>query len=501
MGSHRPPDDDTGAPRDAVTGMWPVPDGRGGDTVIAPLTVASGADTIVAPATAPGRGGIGIVRISGPAVRAIAAAITEPELAPRHATLTRFIDADGDAIDAGLALFFPGPGSFTGEDVLELHGHGGPMVMELLVERALELGARRARPGEFTERAFLNDKVDLAQAEAVADLINAGSAQAARAAMRSLQGEFSTSVQELVQEITALRVYVEAAIDFPDEDVEFLADPQAAFRLSAIQDMFERITQAAGQGRALRDGITVVIAGRPNAGKSSLLNRLAGYDAAIVTDVPGTTRDILRERIDIDGLPLHIVDTAGLRETADAVEGEGVRRAQAEIARADLVLYVIDAAAPPTDTALAAERRALPAGVPVVELWNKVDLLEAADAAPRTAGAAPRTGEMATAAITALGISATTGHGLDELRACLKQQAGYEQAGEGAWSARARHLDALARGWGHVEAAVARLEAKSDFELVAEELRLAQRALGEITGEVTSEELLGQIFSSFCIGK
>ena len=475
-----------GVPRDAITGMWPVPDARSGDTVIAPLTVTSGADTIVAPATAPGRGGIGILRISGPAVRAIAEAMIETPLVPRYATLTRFLDAAGEPIDVGLALVFPAPQSFTGEDVLELHGHGGSVVMEMLAARVVELGARRARPGEFTERAFLNDKVDLAQAESVADLIDAGSAQAARAAMRSLQGEFSEAVGELVEGITALRVYVEAAIDFPDEDVEFLADPQVAVRLTSIQDMFERIERAATQGRVLRDGITVVIAGRPNAGKSSILNRLAGHDAAIVTDVPGTTRDVLRERIDIDGLPLHVVDTAGLRETTDVVEGEGVRRAQAEIQRADLVLYVIDASDPPDARALAAQLAALPPQVGVLQLWNKIDL---------TQGSLPAAGPLA------LPVSALTGAGFDELGARLKQHAGYETTGEGAWSARPRHLEALRRAQAHVAQAVQMLGQAKAFELVAEELRLAQNALGEITGAVTSEDLLGQIFASFCIGK
>jgi tRNA modification GTPase len=465
-------------PRDAVTGSWPVPDSH------------DGGETIVAPATAPGRGGVGVVRISGPAVRDIAAAILGGVPAARRASFSRFLDADGQAIDAGIAILFAEPASFTGEDVLELQCHGGPAVMDLLVRRAIELGARLARPGEFSERAFLNDKIDLAQAEAVADLIGAGSAQAARAAMRSLEGEFSAEVTALVEALTDLRVFVEAAIDFPDEDVGFLEGAEVAERLADIDARFARIARAAGQGRLLRDGLNVVMAGRPNAGKSSLLNALAGYDAAIVTPIPGTTRDVLRERIHIDGLPVHVVDTAGLRETQDLIEGEGVRRARGEIARADLVLYVIDASAPPSAAALGAELSRLPAGVPVIELWNKTDLLpEGPDPA---AGSDPGP---------AIDVSATTALGLDVLRRRIKQQAGYEQAGEGAWSARARHVDALRRAADNLARARQQLQRRTGFELVAEELRLAQRTLGEITGEVTSEDLLGRIFADFCIGK
>jgi len=465
--------DQDGPPRDAVTGSWPIPETQ------------EGGETIVAPATPPGRGGIGVVRISGPDARRIAASVIGEVPTPRRATFARFLDAQGNAIDAGIAILYAEPASFTGEDVLELQGHGGPAIMDLLVRRTLELGARLARPGEFSERAFLNDKIDLAQAEAVADLIGAGSAQAARAAMRSLEGEFSSEVRGLIERLTGLRVYVEAAIDFPDEDVEFLGGAEVAGRLADIDARFERIRRAAGQGRLLRDGLNVVIAGRPNAGKSSLLNALAGVDAAIVTPVPGTTRDVLRERIHIDGLPVHVIDTAGLRETEDLAEGEGVRRARGEIARADLVLYVIDSAEPPAAAALAESRAELPAGVPVIEVWNKIDLQEA----PHAPGTA------------ALQLSAATGAGLDALRDRIKQHAGYEQAGEGAWSARARHLDALRRAGEHASRAKQQLERRTSFELVAEELRLAQRALGEITGEVTSDELLGRIFSDFCIGK
>ena len=476
-------------PRDAVTGSWPA--------------AFAGTDTIVAAATPPGRGGIGVVRVSGPAVPAIAAALLGRVPPPRRATFARFLDAAGEPIDAGIALHFPEPDSFTGEDVLELQGHGGPVVMDLLIRRAVGLGARLARPGEFTERAFQNGKVDLAQAEAVADLIDAGSAQAARAAMRSLQGEFSREVHELVEALTALRVYVEAAIDFPDEDVEFLASPAIAARVADVEARFKRIDRAAGQGRLLRDGLNVVIAGRPNAGKSSLLNALAGYDAAIVTPIPGTTRDVLRERIHVDGLPVHVIDTAGLRETEDLVEGEGVRRARSEIERAGLVLYVIDSTAAPAPAELAAELAALPEKVPVLRIWNKVDLRpEESDPAPtRTVPARDRLLPGAGSDPSSIRVSATTGLGLDTLRECIKAQAGYEQAGAGAWSARARHLDALRRARDHVTRATEQLGRLSAFELVAEELRLAQRALGEITGEMTSDDLLGRIFSSFCIGK
>jgi len=467
--------------RDAVTGSWPA--------------TFTETDTIVAAATPPGRGGIGVVRASGPAVPRIATALLGRLPAPRRATFERFVDAAGEAIDAGIVLYYAEPASFTGEDVLELQGHGGPAIMDMLVRRVVELGARLARPGEFTERAFLNGKIDLAQAEAVADLIEAGSAQAARAAMRSLQGEFSAEVHELVDLLMALRVHVEAAIDFPDEDVEILSSPEVTARMAEVEERLARVRQAAGQGRLLRDGLNVVIAGKPNAGKSSLLNGLAGYDAAIVTPIPGTTRDVLRERIHVDGLPVHIVDTAGLRETEDLVEGEGVRRARGEIERAGLVLYVIDASEPPSPESLARELADLPAGVPVLQVWNKADLLSgtvpAGDRPLPEKGSAPA----------ALHVSALTGAGLDALRERIKAHAGYEAAGAGTWSARARHLDALERAAQRIARARAQLGQLNAYELVAEDLRQAQRALGEITGEVTSDELLGQIFSSFCIGK
>lgn len=436
-------------------------------------------DTIVAAATPPGRGGIGIVRVSGPGARAIARAMLGRLPRGRVATLASFQGEDGAIIDSGIALWFPKPRSYTGEDVLELHGHGSPVVMDMLIARAIALGARMARPGEFSERAFLNDRLDLSQAEAIADLIDAGSTEAARAAARSLSGEFSREVRALATAVLELRTWVEAAIDFPDEDVEFLQSPEVAARLGDIAQRFERIGAAAATGRALTEGLTVVIAGRPNAGKSSLLNALAGHDAAIVTGIPGTTRDVLRERISIDGLPIHVADTAGLRESPDAVEAEGMRRARAEMARADLLLYVVDAAAGATP----GELESLPRDPPAMVVWNKTDL------APMPAGAA------------GIGISALTGAGLETLRGKLKAAAGYREAGSGAYSARRRHLDALARAKSLFEVAEARLAQHASFELVAEDLRQAHRTLGEITGEVTSDELLGAIFAGFCIGK
>jgi tRNA modification GTPase len=449
-------------------------------------------DTIVATATAPGRGGIGVVRLSGAKVPEIAAVLLG-ELPPaRRATLGAFRAADGSVLDAGIALFFPGPKSYTGEHVLELQGHGGPVVLESIVRRAVELGARRARPGEFTERAFLNDKIDLAQAEAVADLIDAGSQEAARAAMRSLQGEFSAMVAGLTEAVIDLRTYVEAAIDFPEEEVDFLEDRELAERLATVRGHFDAVEQSAHQGRVLRDGMTVVIAGPPNAGKSSLLNRLAGYDAAIVTPIAGTTRDVLRERIAIDGMPLHVLDTAGLRaETQDVVEQEGIRRAQAEMQRADRVLFVVDAAADPGASAYAAARGSLPDNVSVTLVLNKCDLATGVPLADTITLAGPQW----------VAVSAKTGEGLELLREHLKRVMGYAVTGGGTVIARARHLEALAAARRGVEAAAQLLTERRAGELMAEELRAAQRALEEVTGAFTSEDLLGRIFSSFCIGK
>ncbi len=450
-------------------------------------------DTIVAAATPPGRGGVGIVRLSGPKVPEIAAVMLGDLPAPRHATFARFLDARQEPIDAGLALFFPAPASYTGEHVLELQGHGGPLLLEALIARALELGARRALAGEFTQRAFLNDKLDLAQAEAIADLIDAGSREALRAAMRSLQGEFSAMVRGLTEAVIELRTYVEAAIDFPEEELDFLADRELAARFAAVRDHFSGVLESARVGRLLREGMTVVIAGRPNAGKSSLLNRLAGYDAAIVTPIPGTTRDVLRESIALDGMPLHVLDTAGLRHSGDPVEEEGMRRARAAIERADRVLFVIDALADPAADAYREERARLPEEVPVTLLLNKCDLVGAQGA--KAGDFSPEPGPPR------LYLSALTGAGIEELRAHLKGCMGFQSVEGGTISARRRHLESLGRAREHVEEAERQLTERRAGELVAEELRAAQQALAEVTGEFTSDDLLGRIFSSFCIGK
>lgn len=450
------------------------------------------ADTIVAVATAPGRGGVGIVRISGPETRQIGSMIlAAAPPSPRIARLARFVGADGEVIDEGLALFFEGPHSYTGEDVLELQGHGGPIVLEALVERAVSLGARRAQPGEFTQRAFLNDKIDLAQAEAVADLIDAGSVAAARAALRSLQGAFSNEVHGLVEAVIELRTWVEAAIDFPEEEIDFLADRALTDRLTALRGRFAAVLQSARQGRVLRDGMTVVIAGRPNAGKSSLLNALAGHEAAIVTPIAGTTRDVLREYISIDGMPLHVIDTAGLRDAGDAVEAEGIRRARLALQQADRVLFVVDAETDPHGEAFAAERPHLPPDIPVTVLFNKIDVV--------THGVTESAHTKGADAV--LSISARSGSGLEGLRSHLKSCMGYDAGQVGAVSARTRHIEALLRAERHVEEAVRQLRESRAGELVAEELRSAQAALGEITGEFHADDLLGRIFGSFCIGK
>jgi len=445
-------------------------------------------DTIAAISTAAGRGGIGIVRVSGAGCRDIAQALLERVPAPRQAEFCRFLDADGETIDAGIALYFPSPHSFTGEDVLELQGHGGPVVMDLLLRRVLAVGARAAAAGEFTQRAFLNEKIDLAQAEAIADLIDSGSAQAARAALRSLQGDFSMQVHDLSERVLELRMWTEAAIDFPEEEIDFLADQRLAERMDFIRARFAELAETARQGTLLRDGMTVVIAGRPNAGKSSLLNRLAGYEAAIVTPLPGTTRDVLRERIEIDGLPLHVLDTAGLRESADVVEIEGMRRTHHEMNRADRVLFIVDSSDAVAMAAIDGDVARLPADVPRTIVFNKID----------RSGEAARVEEGPSATVY---LSASTGAGLDGLRAHLKDCIGFHPAVDGALSARARHLDALRRARGHVEEAHRLLTERHAGELVAQELLDAQRDLGEITGQVTSDDLLGRIFGSFCIGK
>jgi tRNA modification GTPase len=431
------------------------------------------------------------VRVSGPRVRDISQAVLGIVPEPRLATYRKFLDARGEPIDQGIALFFPAPHSMTGEDVLELQGHGGPVVVDLIIKRVLESGARLARPGEFSERAFHNDKMDLAQAEAVADLIDSATGAAARAAMRSLQGEFSDEVRTLTEALIDLRMFVEAAIDFPEEEIDFLSAGELTERLARVFDLLAALESAARQGQILRDGMVIVIAGRPNAGKSSLMNRLAGYDAAIVTPHPGTTRDVLRERIEIDGMPVSIIDTAGLRETGESVEAEGVRRARAEMSKADRILFLVDVTAAGEHGAASQDWQRLPPGVPVTRVLNKIDLLDGTRAhAARTADGS-----------TELWLSALTGDGVDLLRTHLKACMGFETADSGTISARRRHLEALGRARIHLEEARRQLIEQRAGELMAEELRGAQSALAEITGEFTNDDLLGRIFGSFCIGK
>lgn len=448
--------------------------------------VADSHDTICAIATPAGRGGVGIVRVSGPAASRIADRVLGKKPPPRMARYGAFRDAGGEVIDEGIALFFPGPGSFTGEDVLELQAHGGPVLLDMLLRLCVSLGARIAEPGEFSRRAFLNGKLDLAQTEAVADLIDSATEQAVRAAARSLSGVFSKRVREMLDGLIGLRSYVEAAIDFPEEEVDFLADDRLANDLDDLLGCVDSLLDGAQQGRLLRDGLTLVLAGRPNAGKSSLLNALAGYDAAIVTPVPGTTRDLVREQLSLDGMPLHIVDTAGLTESPDIVEAEGVRRARAQMREADRVLLVLDDTKPGNITALLNE---LPGDIPVTTVRNKIDL----------SGAEP--GFEHDGWGDTVRLSATTGAGLDALREHLRAVAGFHDTGEGAFLARTRHLDALKRAREHLVSGQTQLRETRSGELLAEDLRQAQNALGEITGEFTSDDLLGSIFSSFCIGK
>jgi tRNA modification GTPase len=443
-------------------------------------------DTIAALATAPGSAAVAIVRLSGRDALAIARQITRVEPRPRHAELCTFRDANGDALDQGLLLFFPAPHSYTGEDVVELQCHGGRVLSDALLARAFALGARAAEPGEFTLRAYLNDKLDLLQAEAVADLIGSGSLQAARAAQRSLDGEFSAEVNALQEALTRLRVRVEAWLDFPDEELPFDAAPQCMAELDALLDVLDGLAARARSGRVLRDGLCVTIAGPPNAGKSSLLNRLAGYDAAIVTDIPGTTRDPLREHLLLDDLPVTVVDTAGLRDTTDVVEREGVRRARVEVTRADRVLFVVDARDSLAESLREARTR-VGADVPLTLLANKIDL----------AGTAP--GISVEEGVPIVALSALTGSGVELLVAHLREVAGLGLEVAGTFSARRRHLDALVRVRRHLTAA--RAELTGELELTAEHLRLAQAALAELTGELTSDDLLGEIFATFCIGK
>lgn len=454
-------------------------------------------DTIAAVATAAGRGGIGILRLSGPRALAIAQQLTGRDgFRPRYAHRTAFFDSTGERLDDGLVLSFPAPHSFTGEDVIECNCHGSPVVLDLLLQAACVAGARPAEPGEFSRRAFLNDKLDLAQAEAIADLIDSASAEAARNAVRSLSGAFSERVHALVEAVTRLRVYIEAAIDFPDEeDVDFLAEGDVAARLADIADRLAAVRESARQGSLLREGLKLVIAGRPNAGKSSLLNALAGEERAIVTAIEGTTRDVLREDILVHGLPLHIVDTAGLRDSDDPVEQEGVRRALAEIASADRVLLVVDDSGragdePPRLTDLLPPGvEPPPPGTPVTRIHNKIDLSGHPAAIEQGEGS------------TDIWLSAQNGAGLSLLREHLRDSVGLAGAGESTFSARRRHLDALDRAGSHLDDAAAQLAGSGAGELVAEDLRYVQACLGEITGKVSSDDLLGEIFSSFCIGK
>jgi tRNA modification GTPase len=442
------------------------------------------AETIVALATPPGTGGVGVVRMSGGQVERIARAMLGSLPEPRVATYATFRDARGEPVDAGLALYFPGPASFTGESVVELQGHGGPLVLSMLVEAAVELGARRAEPGEFTKRAFLNDKLDLAQAEAIADLIESGTAQAARAALRSLSGAFSDAVKGLVDQLTGIRMYVEAAIDFPEEEIDFLGDEELGERLSSCSAAFESLLSQAAVGRVMRDGYQVVIVGKPNAGKSSLMNRLSGEETAIVTELAGTTRDVLRERINIDGLAVELVDTAGLRDNPDRIEEEGIRRARKAMAEADAVLWIQDA----TEAVPEQIAEPVPDGIPVTIVRNKIDL--SGERAGTVDGKPP-----------VVLLSARTGEGLDALRERIRELAGFRDLGEGAFTARRRHVEALRDAHRHFQAGRAALRDAHAGELLAEELRLSQQALGTITGEFTADDLLGRIFSEFCIGK
>ncbi len=484
---------------------------------------ASSTDPIIAIATAPGRGGIGVVRVSGPSLQAWAGVVCGQALKPRHAHYLPFRTQDGETLDEGLALFFPGPHSYTGEDVLELQGHGGPAVLRRVLEdclaRGADIGLRLAQPGEFTQRAFLNDRLDLAQAEAVADLIEASSTAAARSAMASLSGVFSAEIQALSERIVQLRMLVEATLDFPEEEIDFLETYQAAARLVGIRSALDEVLNTARQGLVLREGLHVVLAGQPNVGKSSLLNALAGEDVAIVTPVAGTTRDRVIQQVHIDGIPLHIVDTAGLRETEDTVERIGIERSWAEIGRAQVIVHLQDARHPddPLDVEIV---KRLPAGTPVLRVLNKADLLAAGakglgaqglgvhgapddqpgahlPEAPASAGATS-----AAPAVQLLQVSAKTGLGLDALRARLLEIAGWTPGAESPWLARERHVRALEQAREHLQLANEHASHSDQvLDLFAEELRLAHESLCEITGQFTSDDLLGEIFSRFCIGK
>ena len=444
-------------------------------------------DTIAAIATPPGQGGVGIIRVSGSNAAVVAEKISGSCPAPRFAHYGDFIDKDKTVIDSGLTLYFKKPFSFTGEDIVEFQAHGGPVVLDLLLKEILQHDIRPARAGEFSERAFLNDKIDLTQAEAIADLISADSESAARAATRSMQGEFSQVINQLVEALTHLRIHVESALDFPEEEIDFLADTAIAEQLDQVTKKLQKVKSSAQQGRLLKEGMTVVIAGKPNAGKSSLLNQLAGQESAIVTEIAGTTRDILREHIQIDGLPLHIIDTAGLRESDDIVEQEGVKRAKQVIEKADRVLFIIDV----NDDDKTADRVLLeniPANIGVTSVYNKIDKKK-------------QSAEIIEQDKTKIYLSAKTGEGIELLKQHLKQCMGYQQKNEGQFIARRRHLDAIDTAEKHLAIAHKNLHLLKAGELLAEELRIAQNALSSITGEFSSDDLLGKIFSDFCIGK
>lgn len=450
-------------------------------------------DTIAAIATATGRGGVGIVRISGPKASLVAEQLLNIQLQPRHAHYCDFKNRSGDVLDQGIALLFPGPNSFTGEDVLELQGHGGPVILDLLLREITQLGIRLARPGEFSERAFLNDKLDLAQAEAIADLIDATSEQAARNALHSLQGAFSKRIHELVEALIHLRIYVEASIDFPEEEIDFLSDGKVTRDLNGIIERLQQVFKEARQGVLVRDGMRVVIAGRPNAGKSSLLNALSGRESAIVTSIEGTTRDVLREHIHIDGMPLHIIDTAGLRDSPDEVEQIGIQRAWQEIQQADRVLLLVDS----RQSQLTDPLEIWPEFVNKLENPSKITLVRnKIDLSEEAAGLFQSNSDSVY-----IGISAATGAGIDDLKQHLKTIMGFSESGESGFTARRRHLDALERAQTFLASGKAQLQGYAAGELLAEDLRQAQHALNEITGEFTPDDLLGRIFSSFCIGK
>ncbi|MEH6580619.1 MAG: tRNA uridine-5-carboxymethylaminomethyl(34) synthesis GTPase MnmE [Halioglobus sp.] len=451
-------------------------------------------DTIAAIATAPGRGGVGIIRLSGDRSKAIAEALTTTLLNPRFAHFAHFRDNTGQVLDSGIALFFPGPASFTGEDVAELQAHGGPVILDLLLKACCHRGARLARPGEFSERAYLNDKIDLAQAEAIADLINSTTERAALNASQSLQGAFSSKINSLVDAVTQLRIYVEAAIDFPEEEIDFLGDGKVKTKLLTIIEQLAEVEHQARQGSLMQEGMKLVIAGKPNAGKSSLLNALSGQDTAIVTPIEGTTRDVLREHIQIDGMPLHIVDTAGLRDSGDVIEQEGIRRAWQEMESADRIILVVDsstdgAAAKDPNTIWPQRKEFLQREIPITIVHNKCDL------------SGTPAGVDSDEENPVIHLSAKKGEGIDLLKEHLKVCMGYSEQGEGQFSARRRHLQSLREASDYLAVGLQQLEEAGAGELLAEDLRECQNSLGEITGTLSSDELLGEIFSSFCIGK